>query len=315
MTENFAFNNAVNLSVSFGKIELANPLIMCSGTFSSGIEYSKFYDIGIIGAVTTKSFSLESKKGNPPPRIWETPCGMLNSIGLQNEGIDFFINKQLPEAKSLGIKIILSIFGDDIGEFEKIVIKVGKIEQLLIAVELNLSCPNIKEGGLSLGSIPEKVEEITSLVCKNLRIPVIVKLSPQPDNIIESAKSAKSGGAEAISIINTIIGTAVDIETFKPRLGNFIGGLSGPAIKPISLAKIYLLYKENVLPIIGMGGIYSYKDVIEFLSVGAAAVGIGTANFIYHDTGKRIIEGLKNYLKEKKINDINEIIGRAAKIN
>ena len=306
-------NGNVNLSVNLGRIKLENPIVMCSGTFSSGIEYSEFYDTSILGAVTTKSFSLRSMAGNPPPRIWETACGMLNSIGLQNEGIDFFIKKHLPEARSLGIKIILSIFGEDLNEFRKIAVKVKKIESFLTAVELNLSCPNVREGGIIFSSLPEEVEKITISLNEILDIPLVVKLSSNSENIVESAIGAKSGGAEAISVINSVVGTAVDMETFKPRLGNVIGGLSGPAIKPISMAKIYILSKANILPIIGMGGICSWKDAVEFLIMGANAIGIGAANFVNYDIGEKVIKGLINYLKEKGIDDINKIIGRAVR--
>lgn len=305
-------SSILNLAVSLGRIKLKNPVVMCSGTFSSGIEYLEFYDVSMLGAVTTKSFSLNSKPGNPPPRIWETPCGILNSIGLQNDGIDFFIDQSLPKTKSLGVKIILSIFGQDVDEFEKIALKIKEIQSDLIAAELNLSCPNVKEGGRALGSNPENVEKITTAVSKILSLPLIVKLGSDTDCIVESAKRAKSGGAEAISVTNTIVGTAVDIQTFKPQLGNILGGLSGPAIKPISLAKVYILYKENILPIIGMGGVYSWKDALEFLIMGASAVGVGSANFVNYDAGKKIIEGLKTYLEERNINDINEIIGKVS---
>ncbi len=303
--------SGINLSVNLGRIKLKNPVVTCSGTFSSGLEYSEFYDVGILGAVTTKSFSLGSRAGNPPPRIWETACGMLNSIGLQNEGIDFFIKNHLPEIKSLGAGIILSIFGDNLGEFKKIARKVKKIESSLLAVELNLSCPNVKEGGIAFSSMPAEVEKITEAVCKILEIPLIVKLSPNSDSIIESAARAKCGGAEAVSIINSIVGTAIDIDTFKPRLGNITGGMSGPAIKPIALAKVYFLAKANILPIIGMGGICDWSDAVEFLVAGASAIGVGTANFVDYEAGKKIIDGIRNYLNKKGINDINKIIGKA----
>jgi len=303
--------SGINLSVNLGRIKLKNPVVTCSGTFSSGLEYSEFYDVSILGAVTTKSFSFVSRAGNPPPRIWETTCGMLNSIGLQNEGIDFFIKNHLPKIKSLGAKIILSIFGDDPGEFKKIAREVKKVESSLLAVELNLSCPNVKEGGIAFSSMPAEVEKITEAVCKILEIPLIVKLSPNSDSIIESAIRAKCGGAEAVSIINSIVGTAIDIDTFKPRLGNVTGGMSGPAIKPIALAKVYFLAKANILPIIGMGGIYDWRDAVEFLIAGASAIGVGTANFVDYEAGKKIIEGIRNYLSKKGINDINKIIGKA----
>jgi dihydroorotate dehydrogenase (NAD+) catalytic subunit len=297
------------LSVRLGSLELKNPVITCSGTFSSGIEYNDLYDVSMLGAVTTKSFSLEPRKGNNPPRLCETPAGLLNSIGLQNEGIDFFINEHLPIVKKFGFTVILSILGISISEFAELAVKIRKIEDSIAAVELNLSCPNVEKGGITLGSVPEEVENATASVRKVLNIPVIVKLSPNCNNLTELALKAKNGGAEAVSLINTMIGMAIDINTFKPKLGNVTGGLSGPAIKPIAVAKIYKLYKENILPIIGMGGIFDWKDAIEFIIAGASAVGLGTVNFIDYDAGKNIIEGIVNYMGKNNIKNISEIIG------
>ena len=292
-----------------GSLELKNPIIACSGTFSSGVEYNDLYDVSMLGAVTTKSFSLEPRLGNKPPRLCETPAGLLNSIGLQNEGIDFFINEHLPIVKKLGFTVILSILGTSTSEFIEIAVKVRKIENDIAAVELNLSCPNIEKGGITLGAVPQEVEKAAAAVRKILNIPVIVKLSPNNNNLSELALSAKNGGAEAVSLINTVIGMAIDINTFKPKLGNITGGLSGPAIRPIAVAKIYKLHKEKILPIIGMGGVFDYKDALEFMIAGASAVGIGTVNFIDYDAGKNIIEGLIGYMGTNNIKNISEIIG------
>ena len=297
------------LSVCLGRLELKNPIIACSGTFSSGIEYNDLYDVSLLGAVTTKSFSLEPRLGNKPPRLCETPAGLLNSIGLQNEGIDFFINEHLPIVKKLGFTVILSILGVCVSEFIELAVKIRKIENDIAAVELNLSCPNIEKGGITLGAVPEEVEKATAAVRKILNIPVIVKLSPNNNNLSELASRAKNGGAEAISLINTVIGMAIDINTFKPKLGNVTGGLSGPAIRPIAVAKIYNLHKEKILPIIGMGGVFDYKDALEFMIAGASAVGLGTVNFIDYNAGKNIIEGLISYMGSNNIKNISEIIG------
>jgi len=297
------------LSVRLGRLELKNPIIACSGTFSSGIEYNDLYDVSLLGAVTTKSFSLEPRLGNKPPRLCETPAGLLNSIGLQNEGIDFFINEHLPIVKKLGFTVILSILGVCVSEFIELAVKIRKIENDIAAVELNLSCPNIEKGGITLGAVPEEVEKATAAVRKILNIPVIVKLSPNNNNLSELASRAKNGGAEAISLINTVIGMAIDINTFKPKLGNVTGGLSGPAIRPIAVAKIYNLHKEKILPIIGMGGVFDYKDALEFMIAGASAVGLGTVNFIDYNAGKNIIEGLISYMGSNNIKNISEIIG------
>lgn len=303
-------NTGKGLSVKLGTIELKNPVIMCSGTFSSGIEYNDLYDVSMLGAVTTKSFSLVPREGNKPPRLCETPAGLLNSIGLENEGIDFFISEHLPVVKRSGFTVILSILGVDAAQFTNLATKIRKIEDDLLAVELNLSCPNVEKGGITLGSIPDEVENVTAAVRKILNIPVIVKLSPNNNNLAELASRAKNGGAQAISLINTIIGMAIDINTFKPKLGNIIGGLSGPAIKPVAVAKIYNLYKEKILPIIGMGGISDWKDAIEFMLAGASAIGLGTVNFVDYNAGKNILEGIASYMASKNILNIMDIIGK-----
>lgn len=298
------------LTVRLGKIKLNSPVIACSGTFNFGVEHSQFYDVSLLGAVVTKSYSLKPRHGNPPPRTCETSCGILNSIGLQNDGVNEFIKTHLPRAEKLGVNLILSIFGEDAGEFKMVASKAAEIKDRIAAVELNLSCPNVKKGGMAFGAVPDEVGKIVKSVCSIMNIPVIVKLSPNHQNTAESAAAAKKGGAEAVSLINTVVGMAVDIETFRPRLGNVLGGLSGPAVKPIALAKVYCLAKEKILPIIGMGGIFDWKDAVEFILAGASAVGIGTVNFVQYDAGRRIVEGLKNYVEETRIRNISEIIGK-----
>lgn len=299
------------LEVSLGKIKLKNPVITCSGTFASGFEYSNFYDISKLGAVTTKSFSLKPKKGNKPPRICEVACGLLNSIGLQNGGISSFKKDHLPLIRKLNINAILSIFGKDLGEFKKIAEKIVDIREDIIALELNLSCPNVKKGGMAFSASKDDIKNITCVVKEITDMPVIVKLSPNVGDLTIPAESAKEGGADAISLINTLTGAAFDINNFKPKLGNIEGGLSGPAIKPVAVANVYKLYRENILPIIGMGGIYSWEDAVEFLIAGASAVGLGSINFVNYQAGIEIIENIKLYLKSKNISDINSIIGRA----
>ncbi len=300
----------VNLSVKLGRIKLDNPVIMCSGTFNYGLEYGQFYDTALLGAVTTKSYSLKPREGNPPPRICETTGGVLNSIGLQNDGIAEFLKKHLPQAEKMGIKLILSIFGQDMEEFSQLAHKVSGIKEKIIAVELNLSCPNVKRGGIAFSAVPPEVKKIVQSVVNILKIPVIAKLSPNQHNLMEAAIAAKRGGAEAVSIVNTVVGMAIDVETFRPRLATITGGLSGPAIKPIALAKVYSLSREKILPVIGMGGIFNLEDALEFLVAGASAVGIGTANFVRYDIGKKIIDSLRTYLENRRIYDVNEIIGR-----
>jgi len=299
-----------DLSVEIGRIKLPNPVITCSGTFSHGEEHQPFYDISVLGAVTTKSYSLKPRKGNPGPRICETASGVLNSIGLQNDGIDAFLTSHLAWMQEKDVRVILSIFGQDLEEFKKVALKVLDIKSEILALELNLSCPNLEQGGKAFCAMPEEVEKVVDGVASLLDIPVIAKLSPNHDNIVQSAQSARRGGAEAVSIINTVIGMAVDIETARPMLGNITGGLSGPAVKPIALAKVFALSQENILPVIGMGGVFDHIDVLEFMMVGASAVGIGTVNLIDHDAGIKIITGLKNYLKSKKIDSIKSFTGR-----
>lgn len=312
MTENIS-ESVPDLSINLGRIKLKNPVITCSGTFASGIEYNQFYNISNLGAVTTKSFSLNKKLGNNPPRLCETAGGMLNAIGLANEGIYHFINEQLPVLKNLQVSIILSIFGEDNDEFLRIAKEVTSIKDDIIAVEMNLSCPNVDKGGIAFCSMPDQVESLINSVREILDIPLIAKLSPNNDNFIETATKARNGGAEAISLVNTVIGTAIDIDNFKPKLGNIFGGLSGPAIKPIALAKVMQLARENILPIIGMGGIFYWQDAVEFMIAGASAVGIGTLNFVEVDAGEKILEGISNYLLKKNINNLSEIIGKVFK--
>ena len=312
MTENIS-ESVPDLSINLGRIKLKNPVIMCSGTFASGIEYNQFYNISNLGAVTTKSFSLNKRLGNSPPRLCETAGGMLNAIGLANEGIYYFINEQLPVLKNMHVSIILSIFGEDNDEFLRIPKEVNSIKDDILAVEMNLSCPNVNKGGIAFCSMPDQVESLINSVREILDIPLIAKLSPNNDNFIETATKARNGGADAISLVNTVIGTAIDIDSFKPKLGNIFGGLSGPAIKPIALAKVMQLARENILPIIGMGGIFYWQDAVEFMIAGASAIGIGTLNFVEADAGEKILEGISNYLLKKNINNLSEIIGKVFK--
>ena len=299
-----------SLSVSLGDIKLKNPVITCSGTFASGLEFNNFYDIEKIGAITTKSYTLMPRKGNPPPRLCETYGGLINSIGLQNEGIDHFLKNELKKVKEHNACIILSIAGTDAEEFSQLSKRVCHVQEDLIAVELNLSCPNVKKGGMTLGSCPENVESITHGVSEILDIPLVVKLSPSNDNLDIMAKRAKDGGAQAVSLINTIPAMAIDTDTCRPKLGNVFGGLSGPAIKPVAVAKIFKLHQEDILPIIGMGGVFDHLDAIEFMLAGASAVGVGTANFVDPNAASKIIEGISSYMMDKNIINIKDIIGK-----
>jgi dihydroorotate dehydrogenase (NAD+) catalytic subunit len=309
-----SFLSIPDLTVNLGRILLKNPVTACSGTFASGTEYANFFDISILGAVTTKSFSINKIQGNPPPRICETPSGMLNSIGLQNEGIKYFFDFQFEKIKKSGVSIILSIFGHSAEEFRELAARIQPFENSLTAVELNFSCPNISKNGACFSAFPDQVGQIVSEVRKILNTGIIAKLSPNFDTIIGCSYSAAEAGADAISIINTLSAAAFDIETFKPKLGNITGGLSGPAIKPVAVMKVYQLAKENILPVIGMGGIYSWEDAIEFIIAGASAVGVGTANFADPKICPKILDGIVEYLKRKNFHSIKSITGAAINV-
>ena len=298
-----------NLTVELGRIKLKNPVVTCSGTFASGKEFADFFDISRLGAIATKSYSIKKREGNKPPRLFETKCGLINSIGLQNQGIDHFINEELPFLVKSNASIILSLFGLDTKSFVEVVKRVKEIQSHLKAVELNLSCPNIEQDGETFCQSPDVVGDIVGKVRNILNIPIIVKLSPNTDRVVQSAINSKESGADAVAYINTLLATAIDIDKKSFVLGNKLGGLSGPAIKPIALAKIYQIAKLDILPIIGIGGIMDYRDAIEFLMLGARSVGIGTANFIEPLASDEILMGLVQYLKANEIKDINDIIG------
>lgn len=295
----------VNLSVRIGDLILKNPVITASGTFGYGEEFSELFDISRLGAITMKGISLEPMKGNPLPRIWETPCGMLNSVGLENVGLERFLKEKLPSVKRFHVPVIANILGNSLDEYLEIARSLdGEVE----AIELNLSCPNVKGGGLFFGTDRSTMAEVVSHVKKNLRKSILItKLSPQVDIRIFS-KIAEDSGSDAISLINTIPAMAIDIETRRPVFKNIIAGLSGPAIKPIALRMVWEAVSTVKIPVIGIGGIMTSSDAIEFLIAGATAVEIGTANFIDPLSSVKIIQGIEEYLRRKGISDINEII-------
>lgn len=297
-----------NLEVDLGFLRLKNPVIAASGTFGYGDEVRDFVDPSILGGFVTKGLSIRPRKGNPPPRTCETPCGMLNSIGLENIGIDRFLEEKLPKISSLDTAIIVNIFGESIDEYREVAKRLRGVKEIS-AIEINISCPNVEKGGMIFGKDPYLSSKITEVVLNSSDKPVIVKLSPNVGDIASIAKAVEKAGANAISLINTITGMAVDIETRRPVLGNIYGGLSGPAIKPIALYMTYSVVKSVSIPIIGGGGIMDYRDAMEFLIVGARAVQVGTANLIDPAICAEIIDGIRAYCEEKGIEDINEIIG------
>ena len=296
----------MSLKVNIGNLEFKNPVFVASGTFGFGKEYSQYVDLNKLGAIMVKGLTLNPKEGNPPPRIYETPSGILNSVGLQNPGVDGFLRDELPFLKKFDTKVIVNIAGETIEEFVTMAQKLD-IDGVH-ALELNVSCPNVKEGGMAFGVNPNSIYEITKRVKGVTSKIVIVKLTPNVADIKIYAKAAEDGGADAVSLINTITGMAVDINSRKPIFKNIFAGLSGPAVKPIALKYVYEAKKAVSIPVIGMGGISSAEDAIEFMIVGATAVAIGTYNFINPTCTMDILEGIKKYMNENNVSDINQII-------
>lgn len=297
----------IDLQVKFGNLTLKNPVLLASGTVGYGNEISQFTDLSKIGAIITKSVSLKPRKGNPPQRIVETASGMLNAIGLANVGLEVFVKEKIPFLKEIQSTIICNIAASSIEEYVECT-EVLDHEDEIKGFEINVSCPNVKEGGLEFGNNLTAVGKITEKVRAVTNKPIIIKLSPNVARISEFAKVAKDEGADAVSAINTLVGTAFDIWTGKPKIYNVTGGLSGPAIKPVALAKVLEISRNVDIPIIGVGGIMSWKDAVEFMIAGATAIQIGTVNFINPQAGIEIIEGLKNYCKQKEITSLAEII-------
>ncbi len=298
----------MDLTVEIGKLKLKNPVMTASGTFGYGEEYSDFVDLNLLGAVVVKGLSLLPREGNPPPRIVETPAGMLNAVGLQNIGIDSFIKEKLPFLRQFDIPVIVNFFGDSVEEFARAAERLSS-EEGIHALEMNISCPNKQAGWCIFGTDPKVASEVISAVRRATGLTLIVKLSPNVTDIALMARAAAEAGADAISLINTLTGMAIDIETWKPKLGNITGGLSGPAIKPIALRMVWEASRAVTVPIIGIGGIINYKDAIEFMLAGATAVAVGTGNFVNPGATVEIVEGIEKYLREKDIHNVRDIIG------
>lgn len=298
----------MNLSVSIGKIKLKNPVMTASGTFGYGEEYSEFIDLNRLGAIVVKGLSLAPKEGNPPPRIVETPAGMLNAIGLQNIGIERFIKEKIPFLRQFDTPVIVNFFGDTIREYAEAAERLSSAEGIH-GLEMNISCPNKEAGWCIFGTDPKVTFEVVSAVRKSTDTTLIVKLSPNVTDIGLMARAAEDAGANAVSLINTVAGMAVDIKSRRPKLANITGGLSGPAIKPIALRMVWEVYKSVRLPIIGMGGIMNYGDAIEFMLAGATAVAAGTANFIKPSATIDIIDGIEEFMREEGITDVRKLTG------
>ena len=297
----------MNTKINFAGIEMKNPVTVASGTFGYGREFNNFFDLSKLGGIITKGTSLKPRSGNKPPRVCETASGMLNSIGLQNPGVEYFAQNDLPFLRQFDTAIIVNACGSSIEEYVELCKILNTLD--IDGVELNLSCPNVKAGCLAFGNTYEGVREVTSQVRKVLDKPLIVKLTPNVTNIAEIAKAVEDAGADGVSLINTLLGMKIDIDKRKPVLANNTGGLSGPAIKPVAVRMVYQVAQAVNIPVLGMGGIVNGEDAIEFMLAGAKAISIGAGNFISPTTSIDTIAGIENYMKKHNIKDINEIVG------
>ena len=296
----------MDLSIKLGSLCLNNPVIAASGTFGYGLEYSSLVDLNALGGFSTKGLSLKPKAGNPVPRVIETSSGMLNSIGLENIGLEAFLSEKLPQLKNFNTRIIVNFFGDTTHEYVEMARALSDVERL-DALEMNVSCPNVEKGGLQFSSDTEVLTEVVSSVRKATEKFLIVKLSPNVTDITLLAKAAENAGADALSVCNTFVGMSIDLKTRKPHLANRTGGLSGPAIKPLALNLVYQTVRAVQIPVIGIGGISSGEDAVEFLLAGAKAVQIGTANFIDPASTLHIIEGIHRYCLANGVNNLSEL--------
>jgi dihydroorotate dehydrogenase (NAD+) catalytic subunit len=297
-----------DLGVSLGPLRLRNPVLTASGTFGYGKEYAEIVDPNLLGGIVVKGLSLEPRPGNSPPRIVETPAGMLNAIGLENVGIEAFLKEKLPWLQSLDTAVIVNIYGHSTEEYGAVAAQLKGAEGVA-ALEINISCPNVKMGGMAFGTDPAASAEVTETVLENSDKPVIVKLTPNVTDICAVAAAVEQAGAHAVSLINTLTGMAIDTETRRPRLGNVSGGLSGPAIRPVALYMVYRVVRAVSIPVIGIGGIMDVEDALEFLIAGARAVQVGTANFVKPRASLDIIAGLRQYCVDHDIARIEDVIG------
>ena len=297
----------MNLSVDIAGVTMKNPVTTGSGTFGSGEEFSEFVDLSKLGAVTTKGVANVPWPGNPTPRVAEVYGGMLNAIGLQNPGIDVFVERDVPYLKKAGATIIVNVCGKSEKDYVEVVERLS--DEPVDLLEINVSCPNVKEGGIAFGQDPKALYEITKAVKAKAKQPIIMKLSPNVTDITEMAKAAVDAGSDALSLINTLPGMKIDIERRDFVLANKTGGMSGPAIKPVAVRMVYQVANAVDVPIIGMGGIATAEDALEFIMAGATAVSVGTANFINPATTLEVVDGIKAYMERHQINDINELIG------
>jgi dihydroorotate dehydrogenase (NAD+) catalytic subunit len=294
-----------------GRLELRNPVMTASGTFGYGKEFQDLVTLDRLGAIIVKGLSLEPSKGNPPPRIAETPCGMLNAIGLENVGLEAFVREKIPFLKSLQTPVLANIYGTDITSYAELAARLNDIDTVA-GIEVNISCPNVKQGGIAFGSDPATAYEVTSAVRAQYDGMLMVKLSPNVTDITQIAVAVADGGADCLSLINTLTGMAIDIQTRKPKLANITGGLSGPAIRPVAVRMVWQVAQAVSVPLVGVGGIMTAADALEFILAGATAVQVGTANFINPRAAEQIVDGIGQYLIAQKISSVRDLIGTLA---
>jgi dihydroorotate dehydrogenase (NAD+) catalytic subunit len=297
-----------DLSVDIGGLHLNNPVMTASGTFGYAKEFATLVDLNRLGGIIVKGLSLQPSKGNPGPRIVETAGGILNAIGLENVGVDAFIRDKLPFLQTLKVPVLANIYGTDIGAYAELAERLDAIE-VIAGIEVNISCPNVKQGGVAFGADARTAGQVTGAIRAKYKRPLLVKLSPNVTDIAEIARSVEGAGADAISLINTITGMAIDIRSRRPKLANITGGLSGPAIKPVALRMVWQVARAIKLPIVGIGGIMSAEDALEFIIAGASAVQVGTANFVNPRCTMEIIDGITDFLREEKIAAVKDLIG------
>lgn len=308
--ETLSHENAIDLRVAIGSMQLANPVMTASGTFGYAAEFASLVPLSQLGAVVVKGISLAPRAGNPPPRIVETACGMLNAIGLENVGLERFLREKMPYLRACGCRVIVNILGDSIEEYAILARELSEVDGI-DGLEVNISCPNVKKGGVAFGTVPEMAAAVTRAVKEAAHEKtVIIKLSPNVTDIVAMAKAVEQSGADAISLINTLIGMAIDIKSRRPKLANIIGGLSGPAIKPVALRMVWQVAAAVQIPVIGIGGISTAEDAIEFMLAGASAVQVGTANFFNPAASMEILSGIGKYLRAGQETSVRDIIGR-----
>jgi dihydroorotate dehydrogenase (NAD+) catalytic subunit len=297
----------VGLSVNIGGLKLKNPVMTASGTFGFGIEFADFFDIGKLGAIVVKGTTLEPREGNSPIRMAETPSGMLNAVGLQNKGVDYLIKETLPQLTKYDVSVIVNVNGSKVEDYLAVIEKLNPTK--VAAYELNISCPNVKQGGMAFGIDPQMAADLVAQAKQKATKPLIVKLSPNVTDIVTIAKAVEAAGADAVSLINTLLGMAVDYKTRKPVISTVTAGLSGPAVKPVALRMVWQVAKAVQIPIIGMGGISTWTDALEFFLAGATAIAVGTANFVNPKAALDIIEGLSKYFQQNNIKDLEAYRG------